>query len=171
MKKLLLLFAALLGIATVHADTFFVPNTGVNTISQYDENGVASSFTSAFVPGPNGVALDRDGNLFVSTNANAIEEFSPAGVDLGTFAATGLNFPMALAFDRAGNLYAANFARSTVEKFTPTGIGTVFARVIRPTGLAFDASGNLYVSNFGKTIERFSAAGMPLGHLCKQRPE
>ncbi len=124
MKKLLPLFRALLGIATVHADTFFVPNTGVNTISQYDENGVASSFTSAFVPGPNGVALDRNGNLFVSTNANTIEEFSAACIDLGTFAATGLNFPMALAFDRAGNLYAANFAGSTVEKFTPAGIGT-----------------------------------------------
>ncbi|MBA3833685.1 MAG: hypothetical protein H0X34_17690, partial [Chthoniobacterales bacterium] len=51
------------------------------------------------------------------------------------------NFPMALAFDRAGNLYAANFAGSTVEKFTPAGAGTVFANVIRPSGLAFDASG------------------------------
>ena len=162
MKRLALL-AALLGLASVKAATFFVPNTGVNTISQYDENGVTSSFTSASVNGPNGVALDRAGNLFVSTNDNTIEKFSPAGVDLGTFAATGLNFPMALAFDRAGNLYAANFAGSTVEKFTPAGAGTVFANVIRPTGLAFDASGNLYVSNFGSTIERFSASGTPLG--------
>lgn len=163
MKTVLLFFAALLPIASVHADTFFVPNTGVNAISQYDENGVASSFTSAFIPGPNGVALDRDGKLFVSTNNNTIEEFSPAGVDLGPFATTGVNFPMALAFDRAGNLYAANFAGSTVEKFTPAGAGTVFANVIRPTGLAFDASGNLYVSNFGNTIERFSPAGTRLG--------
>lgn len=162
MKQLSLL-AALLGLASAQADTFFVPNTGLNTISQYGDAGNASPFTSAFVNGPLGVALDSAGNLFVSTNDNKIEKFSPAGVDLGTFASTGLNFPMALAFDRAGNLYAANFAGSTVEKFTPAGVGTVFANVTRPTGLAFDANGNLYVSNFGNTIARFSASGAPLG--------
>ncbi len=70
---------------------------------------------------------------------------------------------MALAFDRNGNLYAANFAGNTVQIFTPAGVGSVFAGVIRPTGLAFDATGNLYVSNFGNTIERFASDGTPLG--------
>ncbi|MEO8724579.1 MAG: NHL repeat-containing protein [Acidobacteriaceae bacterium] len=162
MKRLLCL-ASLLALTTAQAETIFVPNAGLNSISRYDTNGNRSAFTSAFVNGPMGVVLDRNGNLFVSTNDNKIEKFAPTGADLGTFAATGLNFPMALAFDSAGNLYAANFSGSTVEKFTPAGAGTVFANVIRPTGLAFDQSGNLYVSNFGNTIEVFSPAGADLG--------
>lgn len=161
--KHLALLALLLSLARVQADTFYVANTGVNTITRYDQAGNAFAFTNAFVNGPIGVALDRSGNLFVSTNANTIEEFSADGTDLGTFATVGVNFPMALAFDRAGNLYVANFAGNTVQVFTPAGVGSVFANVIRPTGLAFDSAGNLYVSNFGNTIERFTANGVPLG--------
>ncbi len=71
---------------------------------------------------------------------------------------------MGLAFDRNGNLYAANFVGNTVEKFAPNGTDLgVFANVISPTGLAFDAAGNLYVANFGSTIERFAPNGTPLG--------
>ena len=168
MKIFALLTVLLLTLSHVAvADTFFVANEGVNTISQLDENGNASNFTTAFVNGPNGLALDRFGNLFVSTNSNTIEKFSLDGVHLSTFARTGLNFPMALAFDRDGNLYAANFAGGTVEKFTPAGVGTVFANVIRPTGLAFDAAGNLYVATFSQTIERFAPGGTPLGTFAQ----
>jgi hypothetical protein len=159
--KLLACFAALFCLGLMaRADTFFVAGFGVNTITRYDQNGTPSTFTNAFVNGPNGVALDSAGNLYVSTNSNTIEKFSPAGVDLGVFASNGVNFPMGLAFDSNGNLYAANFAGSTVEKFTPDGVGSVFANIIRPTGLAFDSAGSLYVSNFGNTIEVFSADGL-----------
>lgn len=162
MKRLAFL-ALLLGFATAQADTFYVPNTGENTISQYDIYGNATPFTNTVLPGPLGVALDSIGNVFVGTNANTIEKFSPAGVDLGTFASTGVNFPMALAFDREGNLYAANFSGSTVEKFTPAGIGRVFVTLARPTGLAFDANGDLYVSSLANTVQRYNAAGTFLG--------
>lgn len=161
MKWLVALICAA-SLSLARADSFFVANLGVNTITRYDENGTPSQFTNAFVNGPNGLALDTAGNLYVSTGSNTIEKFSPAGDDLGLFAA-GLNLPMALAFDQAGNLYAANFAGNTVQKFTATGAGSVFANVIRATGLAFDRDGNLYVSNFGNTIEKFSPSGASLG--------
>ena len=75
--KHFVLLALLWGVAAAsRADTFFVANQGVNTITRYDDNGSASSFTSAFVNGPIGLALDRFGNLFVATNSNTIEEFS-----------------------------------------------------------------------------------------------
>ena len=123
----------------------------------------ASPFTGEFVNGPYGVALDSSGNLYVTTNSNVIRKFGPNGVDLGVFASTGINFAMGLAFDRKGNLYAANFGGSTIEKFGPNGTDLgVFANVIRPTGLAFDTAGNLCVANFGNTIERFSPLGIPL---------
>ena len=163
MKLIPLLVISVCAASIAQADMFFVADFGVNTITRYDQNGTPSSFTDAFVNGPYGVALDGAGNLYVSTNNNTIEKFSPTGVDLGVFASTGLNLPMGLAFDRSGNLYVANFAGNTVQKFTPAGVGSVFANVIRPTGLAFDASGNLYVSNFGNTIEKFSPNGTARG--------
>ncbi|MDQ3199555.1 MAG: NHL repeat-containing protein [Verrucomicrobiota bacterium] len=164
MRTLVVIFAALLAFAvSASAETFFVANMGVNTVSTYDSQGNTTAFGSPFLIGPTGVALDRSGNLFVSTTANTIEKFSSAGVHLSTFATVGLNQPLALAFDRAGNLYAANFGDGTIQKFTPAGVGTSFATVVRATGLAFDALSNLYVSNFGNTIERFSPTGAALG--------
>ena len=149
------------------ADHFFVANFGVNSITKYDANGNGSAFTNAFVNGPNGVALDIRGNLYVTTNQNTIDKFSPNGTYLGVFASTGLNNALGLAFDRAGNLYAANFGGNTVEKFSPTGIDLgVFASVVRPTGITFDKVGNLYVSNFGNTVERFAPDGAPLGSFA-----
>src|SRR5450432_920947 len=162
--KRLALCAALLCIGSIaQGDTFFVANSGVNTITRYDRNGTPSSFTNAFVNGPNGLALDAAGNLYVSTNSNTIEKFAPDGTDLGVFASTGINNATGLAFDRSGNLYAANFGGNTVEQFAPDGTDLgVFANVIRPTGLAFDGAGNLCVANFGNSIARFSPNGTPL---------
>jgi len=69
-----------------------------------------------------------------------------------------------LAFDRAGNLYAANYLDNTVIKFTPDGVRSVFASASTglngPMGLAFDSVGNLYVSNYrGNNIVKLSPAG------------
>ena len=65
-----------------------------------------------------------------NSDANEIDEFTPGGVK-SVFATAGLNCPIGLAFDSAGDLYAANNTDGTIEKFTPDGHGTVFA-----TGLA-----------------------------------
>jgi DNA-binding beta-propeller fold protein YncE len=167
-KLFLKIAAGLFAFASLaSADTFFVANFGVNTITKYDADGIGSPFTSAFVNGPYGVALDSSGNLYVSTNNNTIEKFAPDGTDLGVFASTGLNNAMGLAFDRSGNLYAANFAGNTVEQFAPDGTDLgVFGLVIRPTGLAFDSLGNLHVANFGNTIARFAPDGTPLSSFA-----
>ena len=80
-----------------------------------------------------------------------------------TFASSGLDHPYFLAFDAAGNLYAANSGNNTIERFTPGGVGSLFAStgLSFPEGLAFDAAGNLYVANQGNnTIERFTPGGV-----------
>jgi len=162
-KRTLSIATGLLVLGSVaQADSFFVANSGVNSITKYDGNGAGSPF-GEFVSGPYGLALDSSGNLYVSTNSNVIRKFGPNGVDLGVFASTGINFANGLAFDSKGNLYAANNGGATIEKFGPNGTDLgVFANVTRPTGLAFDAAGNLYVANIGNTIARFSPIGTPL---------
>ena len=52
---------------------------------------------------------------------------------------------------------------NTIEKFTPEGVGSVFASsgLSSPQGLAFDSAGNLYVVNNGNnTIEKFTPEGV-----------
>lgn len=72
-----------------------------------------------------------------------------------------LHDPQGLAFDRAGNLYAANEGGDTVERFTPGGTASTFAGsgLNFPVGLAFDSAGNLYLANSSPlcdNIEKFS---------------
>jgi DNA-binding beta-propeller fold protein YncE len=69
-----------------------------------------------------------------------------------------------LAFDSAGNLYASLFGNNTIEKFTPDGIGSIFADASDglngPAGLAFDSAGNLYAANRNGVIEEFTPNGV-----------
>ena len=63
---------------------------------------------------------------------------------------------------RADILYVANSGDNTIEKFTPGGVGSVFANsgLNVPLGLAFDTAGNLYAANvFGNTIQKFTPGG------------
>ena len=76
-----------------------------------------------------------------------------------------------LAFDSAGNLYAADGGAQTIYKFAPDGTRTVFvgpsafAHGEYPVGLAFDSSGNLFVS-----IETFTDPGSRLDCLFQSQP-
>jgi len=159
--KIALVFCAWVSVAA--ADNIFVANFGIGTITKYDADGNAALFSGAFINGPSGIALDASGNVYVSTNDNTVEKFSPTGTDLGVFANLGLNNPLGLALDRAGNLYVANFIGNTVRKIAPDGTDLgIFAIVIGPTGLAFDAAGNLHVANIGNTIQRFAPDGTQL---------
>src|SRR5512138_1857974 len=84
--------------------------------------------------------------LYVSTQArttnglNAVETFTTNGVG-SLFAVTASINPRGVAFDTAGNLFVASALWNTIEKFTPDGNGSVFARATNglhgPFGLAF----------------------------------
>ena len=86
----------------------------------------------------NSLAFDRAGRLFAALPVTGtIRKFSATGADLGVFATipdlttfgTGVAYgPSGLAFDSAGNLYAASDGTNdAIFKYTPDGTGTVFA--------------------------------------------
>ena len=112
-----------------------------------------------------GLAIDIAGNAYVMatddrspTGAGTIFKFTPSGerIVFGSVpGTTGDNLLQAnwdLAFDSAGNLYAADGGAQTIYKFAPDGTRTVFAGPsafdpgVSPVGLAFDSNGNLFVS-------------------------
>ena len=96
--------------------------------------------------------------LYVSIDGNnSIRKITPAGVGSSYAAAGGLVNPAGIAFDGAGNLYAANHHAGpqvmpidTITKIPPgggLGAGSVFANGLgHPVGIAFDSMGDLYVT-------------------------
>ncbi len=118
-----------------------------------------------------GLAVDVAGNAYVMatddrspTAAGTIYKFTPDGERIafgsvpGTPDAEQANW--GLAFDSAGNLYAADGNAQTIYEFAPNGARTVFVGPSvfspgeSPVGLTFDSSDNLFVS-----IEMFSDPG------------
>ena len=122
-----------------------------------------------------GLAINSSGDVFVMGGApggagtSTIFEFTPGGTRsvFGTIPGLGLG----LAFDSAGNLFAADVSDGTIVKFTPGGTSSIFAgpsaftSISGPAGLAFDSAGNLFASTESDglepdTIREFTPGGM-----------
>jgi hypothetical protein len=158
------------------ATNTFHPNTGTVSAAILKILPDGTQTTFANINGPSadffasGVTFDSAGNLLVmvldDTDPNAastIYKFAPNGTQSTFGAVPGQGF--GLAFDGAGNLYAADGADQIIYKFTTDGTRTVFASMTNagPVGLAFDQAGNLFVSTGGNpggdTILKFTPDG------------
>ena len=141
----------------------------IGRVLKFNLHNHVSTFGSAANFFFEGLAVDIAGNAYVMatdetspTEASSIFKFTPHGERIVFVSIPSLSW--GLAFDSAGNLYAAegavDFGIATILKFAPDGTRTVFAGPCEfaegeyPVGLAFDSSGNLFVS-----IETFSDPG------------
>lgn len=109
-------------------------------------NGVGDNLPSVGAPlyGPQGVALDSSGNIFIAEYfTNRIRRIDATTGIITTFASQG-------------STQVTKFPSQTSS--TPGTVQTING----PVGLAFDSFGNLFVSNQNNsTIVRFSKAGVP----------
>ena len=92
-------------------------------------------------------------NLFVSGYGSGnVSEITPGG-SVSTFA-TGMNFPIGLAFNSAGDLFVANSdnnaipASGSITEITPGGTQSTFVSGVDPQGIAFNTAGNLFESDY-----------------------
>ena len=141
----------------------------IGRVLKFNLRNHVSTFGSAVNFQFEGLALDAADNVYVMgtditspTEAGTIYKFTPdrERIVFGSIPSQSWG----LAFDSAGNLYAAegavDFGIATILKFAPDGTRTVFAGPCEfaegeyPVGLAFDSSGNLFVS-----IETFGDPG------------
>jgi streptogramin lyase len=152
---------------------------GNGTPGYADGSGPGAQFNN-----PQGVAVDKSGNVFVGdTYNNYIREITPGGT-VSTYAGNGnIGFlngttasaefyaPWGLSFDASSNLYIADYGNNVIRKIATGGgvvstfVGTgqagynggtdpLFFYYNNPTAVAFDASGNLYIADYGNNVIR-----------------
>lgn len=166
--------------------------TPVLMVSTLAGNGTAAykdaADTNARFNGPNGVAVDAQGTVFVADQGNScirkitaagvvttLAGSSPAGFADGAGTAAKFNLPVRLALDAQGNVYVSDELNHRIRKVSPAGLVTTLAgngtpgyadgqgtsaRFSYPTGVAVDAQGNVYVSDQANNcIRKITPAG------------
>ncbi|HYZ83087.1 MAG TPA: hypothetical protein VE621_01715 [Bryobacteraceae bacterium] len=143
----------------VSPDGYLTVVAGTGNPGFRGDNGFAVKAELNF---PCGLALDRQGILYVADSANQRVRRVVGGImnTVGELGTTGLNVlelatPTGLAIDKADNLYIAD-GRRTVTKVASS--GTVTAIAISASDVAVDDLGALYVTRLGfKVITRVAA--------------
>lgn len=145
------------------------------------ENGLGSL---AIFNNPNGVAVDSEGNVYVTDQANnRIRKITPDGM-VSTFAGSGLpgaidgtgdvasfNNPIGITIDASNNIFITDFGNNLIRKITQAGvvstwagsgaigfddgIGTL-ATFNGPDGITVDHSGNVFVSDNHNIIRKIT---------------
>jgi uncharacterized protein (TIGR03437 family) len=194
------------GVAVDAQGNLYIADTSNNRVRKVAAGGVIStiagngtagfggdgaSAASAQLNQPEGLAVDSSGNLYIADFSNQrVRMVNSAGIistvagngtagfggDGGAASGAELNGPTALAIDRGGNVYVADFNNNRVRKFTPGGnITTVAGNGISgyggdggaatsallngPAGVAVDSSGNLYIADLDNSRIREVSAG------------
>jgi uncharacterized protein (TIGR03437 family) len=177
------------GLALDAAGNLYVADTGNNLVRRVsaggtfttvagtgaaDSTGDGGTATLAALNGPEGIAFDTAGNLYIADTFNHrvrvvtrdgnIAAFAgtglPAFSDDGPAVSAGLVLPTAIAADPAGNIYIADLGNSRIRKVANGNISTIVGagggvapldglsatsvRLAGPTGLAVDSTGTIY---------------------------
>eukprot|EP00976_Prorocentrum_cordatum_P012871 257450-Prorocentrum_minimum.AAC.1 len=157
---------------------------GTGVRGHRDGEGAAAQFKS-----PSGVAVDREGNVFVADYDNhRIRKISPQGL-VSTLAGTGVaghrdgegiaaqfNCPRGVAVDGEGNVIVADFVNKCIRRISPQGLVSTLAgtgveghrngegtaaQFNEPSGVAVDGEGNVIVADYiNNRIRRISPQGL-----------
>src|SRR5919106_4879823 len=152
-----------------------------NTMAYQQLNLDQVSVAATGFKGPEGVTVDREGNVYGGGADGVIRKLSPDG-KVTECARTG-GRPAGMALDRQGNLFVCDPVKAGVLKVTPAGAVSLFAdqvgnlKLTLPNFPVFDAEGNLYVSNSSdqtfanleKVMEELRNP-VPKGALVRLRP-
>jgi serine/threonine protein kinase, bacterial len=166
------------------------PGAVVTTLAGSGNSSFANGTgTAASFFGPEGVAVDSAGNVYVGDMFNQrVREITPGGV-VTTLAGSGFVGsangagaiaafcdPNGVVLDSAGNLYVSDGCNNLIRKITPAGVVSTFAgsgasgsangtgtaaSFSGPGGIAIDSAGNLYIGDTNNNlIRKITSAGI-----------
>ncbi len=158
-------------VASNNGMTIYVADTGNHRIQWSQNGGVTWAVFTSGVSVPQGLALDRDGNLYVSdAQDNWVVRYpggvpgSPIPLATSGSGAGHVNNPNGLAIDCRMNLYIADTGNNRILRIETadaamipnagtvvagSGAGLNPAQVTAPQGVAVDNAGDLYVADAG----------------------
>jgi uncharacterized protein (TIGR03437 family) len=141
----------------------------------YRFSGDGGPAVNAVLNGPDGVALDAKGNIYIADLDNGrVRQISPNGVIAtvsgggsgfveGAVATTVAAYPFGIAVDGAGNLFIADESTQAVRKVSANGTITTVAQgagVGYAVGVAVDSTGNIFVVDpVASVVRKVSASG------------
>lgn len=138
----------------------------------YSGGGLEESFAIAIAADGNVWVTNEQSSFRVNSGQGSLTVLAPDGSILsgdGGYQGGGLDFPLALAIDPAGNAWVANEANASISSFAPGGAarspstGYTGSGLGFPSGVAIDAAGDVWVSNTSSdAITKLSSNGSPL---------
>ena len=125
----------------------------------------ASSNLAAY---PNGLAVDRIGNVYIVGGDQTVYRWNVVNSNLSALVSSNLSYPWGVAVDFAENIYITDAADGTVKKWNAanSNLITLVSNISEPQGVAVDGSGNVYFSASGdNTLKEWTAASSTVSVL------
>jgi tripartite motif-containing protein 71 len=183
------------GLAVDAQGNIWVPSPAFYYIQKYDsigefvqivcmDNGGVAGCSQAtpFEVQPMGIALDANGNIYVTNvypGAENVVKLDAAGYYVSSFGSSGIDngqfkTPEAIGIDPAGDIYVVDSGNNRVQKFSSSGVyasqfgfvGSGDGQFEFPQGIAFDSSGDSYVVDLkNNRVQVFSPSGAYLSQF------
>jgi sugar lactone lactonase YvrE len=158
------------GTLTIAGQIVTVTQAGTNYIGPYG-TGTAITLVSSGLNGPEGVAVDGSGNVYIAdTFSKTIKEWSPSTQQVSTLVPSDLSGPVGVAVDGSGNVYIADTANNAIKEWSPSTQHVTTLAVsglLDPDGVAVDGSGDVYIADTGtnNAIKEWSASTQQVSTL------
>jgi len=193
------------------AGNIYIADTGNHRVRRISAQGIITTIagagadgfggdggpaTSALLNGPQGVAVDTAGSVYIADTGNhrirkvspqglitTVAGANPAGGDNGPATSARLFQPSGVAVDAGGNLYISDALNNRIRRVSKTGVIVTIAgigsagysgdgalalraQLNNPQGLAFDSGGNLYIADTGNNVVRRVTTGGQIGTVA-----
>ncbi|MGA7522641.1 MAG: hypothetical protein WBW84_09165 [Acidobacteriaceae bacterium] len=138
--------------------TAYIYGTGQGPQLMFPSNTTSTMLGGGY-SGPEGMAVDASGNVYVADAGNRAVKEMPPGCTSSVCVSTlggGFNSPYGVAVDGSGDVYVADTGNSAVKQI-PLGcnsfscVTTLGGGFLSPTSVAVDGAGNLYVADNGNS--------------------
>jgi sugar lactone lactonase YvrE len=172
------------GAAVDSLGALYAADLGGVRIEKFDASGeYVTSFKPQASPGPLGVAVDRQDNVYVTLNGpqdHFVEKWSPEGTLLTTWGTNGSgdgqfsaetagSGPRGIAVDAEGNVWVTDPENNRVQKFDANGTfllslsGDGAHDFLWPFSVGIDGRGTLFVVDGAGQLFSFDGEGTPAG--------